>query len=376
MDDQVFNQYTEEMDHDFESYNNSQNSEEMHITGQVSSTSDTHDTMVMQAYHVVESEESMLDPAVKPKAVHQCPVCNKIFVSFKGLQQHAIIHTDQKPYSCDICGKSFRFKSNLFEHRSVHTGTTPHQCPICGKTCRLKGNLKKHLRTHCTTKEELELAWQPFASNRRAPAEIPRDAIIIRPNADSTSLFATPYRPKKRKLGLGAETKVWIEKIRRGELLPGISISDKMRRILDLVKITEDGAMDMENLFHHARAIPLEQYDCPVCKTTFFSRIECHEHIESEHSNVRKQRPHFCDICLRSFNERQALSAHQEHHKRVQAILDNDGLKVAEPMIMMPVINEADEKVISENFGAGGEGDEAISIIENTTLTNNWDENH
>ncbi|CAK5116185.1 unnamed protein product [Meloidogyne enterolobii] len=317
MDDQVFNQYTEEMDHDFESYNNSQNSEEMHITGQVSSTSDTHDTMVMQAYHVVESEESMLDPAVKPKAVHQCPVCNKIFVSFKGLQQHAIIHTDQKPYSCDICGKSFRFKSNLFEHRSVHTGTTPHQC------------------------------------NRRAPAEIPRDAIIIRPNADSTSLFATPYRPKKRKLGLGAETKIWIEKIRRGELLPGISISDK------------DGAMDMENLFHHARAIPLEQYDCPVCKTTFFSRIECHEHIESEHSNVRKQRPHFCDICLRSFNERQALSAHQEHHKRV-----------AEPMIMMPVINEADEKVISENFGAGGEGDEAISIIENTTLTNNWDENH
>jgi len=69
----------------FQSYNNSQNSEEMHITGQVSSTSDTHDTMVMQAYHVVESEESMLDPAVKPKAVHQCPVCNKIFVSFKGL---------------------------------------------------------------------------------------------------------------------------------------------------------------------------------------------------------------------------------------------------------------------------------------------------
>jgi len=97
--------------------------------------------------------------------------------------------------------------------------------------------------------------------------------------------------------------------------------------------------------FKTYRAIPLERYDCPVCKTTFFSRIECHEHIvnflnsfyyhsifnkieESEHSNVRKQRPHFCDICLRSFNERQALSAHQEHHKRVQAILDNDGLKV------------------------------------------------
>lgn len=53
----------------------------MVIAAHVSSTSEAHDPMVM---HVIESEESMLDPAVKPKAVHQCPVCNKIFVSFKG----------------------------------------------------------------------------------------------------------------------------------------------------------------------------------------------------------------------------------------------------------------------------------------------------
>ena len=57
----------------------------MVIAGHVSSTSETHDPMIMHSYHVIESEESMLDPAVKPKAVHQCPVCNKIFVSFKGL---------------------------------------------------------------------------------------------------------------------------------------------------------------------------------------------------------------------------------------------------------------------------------------------------
>lgn len=75
---------------------------------------------------------------------------------YLGLQQHAIIHTDQKPFVCDICGKAFRFKSNLFEHRSVHSGYTPHACPYCGKTCRLKGNLKKHLKTHVTTKEELD----------------------------------------------------------------------------------------------------------------------------------------------------------------------------------------------------------------------------
>uniref|UniRef100_A0A914YHE0 C2H2-type domain-containing protein n=1 Tax=Panagrolaimus superbus TaxID=310955 RepID=A0A914YHE0_9BILA len=65
-----------------------------------------------------------------PKAVHQCNICNKIFVSFKGLQQHAIIHTDIKPFTCEICNKSFRFKSNLFEHRSIHSGFVAHACPI------------------------------------------------------------------------------------------------------------------------------------------------------------------------------------------------------------------------------------------------------
>lgn len=42
-------------------------------------------------------------------------------------------------------------------------------------------------------------------------------------------------------------------------------------------------------------------------------------------------------------------------------------------MIMMPVINETDEKSIAENLGTEGEGEDAISIIENTK-TPNWDE--
>jgi len=188
----------------------------------------------------------------RPKAVHQCNVCNKIFVSFKGmstpfpllplqshsyhfvpllisgLQQHAIIHTDQKPFECSICSKAFRFKSNLFEHRSVHENVTPHQCPFCGKTCRLKGNLKKHLKTHVGTKEELDNAWRPFASNRRPPADIPHDAIIVRSTGEPSALFTPPTRPRKRKLGLGTDAKVWVEKIRRGDIFPSAPIHEKV----------------------------------------------------------------------------------------------------------------------------------------------------
>lgn len=88
---------------------------------------------------------------------------NYYFLFRLGLQQHAVIHTDQKPFACDICGKAFRFKSNLFEHKSVHSGHISYSCTFCGKTCRLKGNLKKHLKTHVASKEELDEAWKPFA---------------------------------------------------------------------------------------------------------------------------------------------------------------------------------------------------------------------
>jgi hypothetical protein len=56
--------------------------EHQHMSG---TSDDTGNSLVMHAYQVMENEESMLEQNIKPRAVHQCPVCNKIFVSFKGL---------------------------------------------------------------------------------------------------------------------------------------------------------------------------------------------------------------------------------------------------------------------------------------------------
>jgi hypothetical protein len=270
----------------------------------------------------------------RPRAVHQCNVCNKIFVSFKGLQQHAIIHTDQKPFACDICGKAFRFKSNLFEHRSVHSGFTPHACPYCGKQCRLKGNLKKHLKTHVSSKEELDDAWRPFASNRRPPADIPHDAIIVRSTGEP--LFQPPTRPRKRKLGLGTDSRIWVDKIRRGDILPTPPIHEKMRRLADILKEAEDNSLALDDVFYQARALAFETHDCPLCKSQFMSRLECVEHIKTDHPMAHHQRPLFCEICLKTFADRKTMEQHESYHKRVILLIEQGDVEVRDPEILLP----------------------------------------
>jgi phage FluMu protein Com len=281
-------------------------------------------------------------------AAHQCNICNKLFISFKGLQQHAIIHTDQKPFTCEICNKSFRFKSNLFEHKSVHsTNGVAHACPYCGKACRLKGNLKKHIRTHVSSKEELEEAWKPFASNRRPPAEVPVDAIIFRSNGE-TAMFTPPARPRKRKLGLGNDARLWIEKIPR--ILPSETLDAKLERFRDMIKMLQTNGVTLKMMLEKARTIAFEKFECPMCKTVFQSRGECSEHLDLEHPLTRVERPLFCEICLKSFVDRKSLEQHESYHKRVHLLVENGELELNDPEILVPSIeDEVDNSVSDQN---------------------------
>lgn len=65
-----------------------------------------------------------------------------------------------------------------------------------------------------------------FFSNRRPPAEVPYDAIIVRSACEP--LCMPPSRPRKKKLGLGTDSKIWVDKIRRGEILPCSDINEKV----------------------------------------------------------------------------------------------------------------------------------------------------
>ncbi len=103
----------------------------------------------------------------------------------------------------------------------------------------------------------------------------------------------------------------------------------QMKHLEELLHKVEDCSLTLERFFVEARALPLECYACPICKTEFMSRLECMEHLDSEHPNARLQRPLFCECCLKSFADRKSWEQHESYHTRVRGMINGGELEVS-----------------------------------------------
>ena len=63
-----------------------------------------------------------------------CKYCGKQFLVREEMDQHALIHEDEKPpLTCGVCCKSYTTRSKLMRHVRVHSGERPFPCSVCGK---------------------------------------------------------------------------------------------------------------------------------------------------------------------------------------------------------------------------------------------------
>jgi len=79
----------------------------------------------------------------------ECPICQKICKSNKGLQQHQAKVHNQTPKKevCKECGKCFKHKNALkFHVRQVHEKSTRVSCSYCGESIYNKYMLASHIK--------------------------------------------------------------------------------------------------------------------------------------------------------------------------------------------------------------------------------------
>ncbi|XP_034151424.1 zinc finger protein 92-like [Esox lucius] len=79
---------------------------------------------------------------------HQCPHCEKHFLSLSQLKRHINIHTGERHYSCSDCGKSFIRSCDLTSHKRLHVGGKPYSCSDCGKCFIRPSGLTSHQKVH------------------------------------------------------------------------------------------------------------------------------------------------------------------------------------------------------------------------------------
>ncbi|XP_077414924.1 zinc finger and BTB domain-containing protein 41 [Vanacampus margaritifer] len=78
-----------------------------------------------------------------------CEICGRNFNDTGNRRRHIeCTHGGKRKWTCFVCGKSVRERTTLREHMRIHSGEKPHMCGLCGQSFRHKSSYRLHLRRH------------------------------------------------------------------------------------------------------------------------------------------------------------------------------------------------------------------------------------
>uniref|UniRef100_A0A8C5ML44 Zinc finger and BTB domain containing 48 n=1 Tax=Leptobrachium leishanense TaxID=445787 RepID=A0A8C5ML44_9ANUR len=285
----------------------------------------------------------------------ECPTCHKTFLSKYYLKVHNRKHTGEKPFECSKCGKSYFRKENLLEHEArncVNRTEQAFSCTLCNEIFKRRMELRVHMVSHtgempykCST------CTQQFMQKKHLQSHMIKMHGAPKPHACSTcgKCFCTRTELRLHEAFKHRGEKLFVceECGHRASSRSGLQMHIKAKHRNERPYVCEfchHAFTQKTNLNMHLKTHTGEKpFQCHLCGKTFRTQASLHKHNRTHtgerpfscefceqkftdktpllrHVASRHQegRPHFCQICGKTFKAIEQLRVHVARHKGVR----------------------------------------------------------
>ncbi|KAM6990643.1 zinc finger and BTB domain-containing protein 41 [Tautogolabrus adspersus] len=226
-----------------------------------------------------------------------CEICGRQFNDTGNRKRHMeCTHGGKRKWTCFICGKSVRERTTLKEHMRIHSGEKPHLCSICGQSFRHGSSYRLHLRVHHDDKRyECDECGKTFIRHDHLTKH---QKIHSGEKAHQCEECGKCFRRHDH-------LTVHYKSIHLGE-----KVWQKYKTALHQCEVCKKEFKGKSSLEMHFRTHSGEKpHRCPECNQTFRIKKTLTKHMVI-HSDAR---PFNCPHCSATFKRKDKLKYHVDH---------------------------------------------------------------
>uniref|UniRef100_A0A8C9RSA7 Zinc finger and BTB domain containing 41 n=1 Tax=Scleropages formosus TaxID=113540 RepID=A0A8C9RSA7_SCLFO len=246
----------------------------------------------------------------------KCDICHKSFTRRPHLEEHMILHSQDRPFKCTYCDDYFKSRFARLKHQEkYHLG--PFPCDICGRQFNDTGNRKRHIE--CTHGGKRK--WTCFICGKSVRERVHHDDKRYECDECGKTFIRHDHLTKHKKIHSGEKAHQCEECgkcFRRHDHLTvhyrsvhlGEKVWQKYKAALHQCEVCKKEFKGKSSLEMHFRTHSGEKpYRCPTCNQTFRIKKTLTKHMVI-HSDAR---PFNCPHCSATFKRKDKLKYHMDH---------------------------------------------------------------